>query len=359
MSEQKRASKTPVTRAIYVRNPSRAHKVLPLLEGIPVELIKSWRDLLNLKRAPDVGTVVLVDNFGRWGVLGVLAAFSLRAPLAIRLRGEYFREERERAVVRTGLFRWPRYLGNILLARLCIHRSRMVVCNSRYLARAMEPYLSGKLVRVVHNPYTEPGKTLVRSSVPQVPGSGFCLLTITNMNLYSKVQPTVEAINEWMPLSLWEELDVHWVVCGSGYHKERFGALVREKGLEDRVHLLGRVEDVSGLYEWCDVLVHLTRMDAFPNVPMEAMLYEKPVITNSDSCGTREQVRDGENGRIVDAASFVSALKDYAEDPALRKRHGRAGREFVREHFSVEAQRPAMKRALNELLLADRGEGVA
>ena len=235
----------------------------------------------------------------------------------------------------------------------------MVICNSEYLARAMKPYLQGKLVKIVHNPCTVAKPMPALDSGSRLTKEGFRLLTVTNMNLYSKVQPTIEAVCEWMPPHLWEELDIHWAICGSGYHEDRLRATILEKGLEKRVHVLGQVDNVPELYRWCEILVHFTKMDAFPNVPMEAMLHDRPVVTNPDSCGTREQVRDGENGRIVEnAESFASVLKQYAENPVLRERHGQAGNRLVREKFSVEAQRPAMKRALECLFLSNK-RGVA
>ncbi|MDP9439606.1 MAG: glycosyltransferase family 4 protein [Actinomycetota bacterium] len=244
----------------------------------------------------------------------------------------------------------------MLLARLCFARARAVICNSEYLARAMAPYTRGKMVSIAHNPCTVPDPTFFGQEVPEFPDGGFRLLTVTNMNLRSKIQPLAEAISDWIPPELWEEMDLRWVICGSGSHEARLRALVRERGLDDRVRLLGRVENVPAAYEWCSVLVHPTRMDAFPNVPMEAMAHCKPVITNADSCGTREQVFDGENGFVVeDAGSFLAALRAYAADPKLREHHGRVGKLLVEREFSVEAQRRAMRRALERVVSRTRG----
>ena len=85
-----------MARIIYIRNPSRSHKLLPLLEGTSVTPVENWHDVISLKRVQDTSTAVIVDNFGRWGAFGVAASALLRAPLAVRLRGEYFREEYER-----------------------------------------------------------------------------------------------------------------------------------------------------------------------------------------------------------------------------------------------------------------------
>lgn len=334
----------------YINNPSRAHKLLSLLEGMPLQVIESWSDLFTLRRAAKSGNVILIDSLGRFGVLGFCLSVLLKAPLVVRLRGDFFREERERAEARVGWFRWVRYLGSILVAKLCLWHADMLIFNSEYLSRLMVPYTSGKLSGIVRNPYTPLEPMLDNEDVRELPRDGFRLLTVTNMSLRSKVQPIADAICDWIPADLWEELDIHWVICGAGYHEKRLRKLVAEKGLDRRVHLPGRVKNAFDLYEWCDVLVHLTRMDAFPNVPMEAMMSGRPVIVNEDSCGTREQVFDGSNGFVVkDAQTFAEALRAYAKDQELRERHARAGKLMVEENFSIAAQRRALHKVLSKL----------
>ena len=330
----------------------RAHKTLLLLEGLDVVRIKSLGDLLAVprKRPHDERTVVMIDNFGKLGLLGLLATLYLGAPLVLRLRGHPFREQWDRATARRSLRWWLRYVFVVSMHELCLRRARLVIFNSETVARELARYASGRRRAVVHNPYTEPGTKPAGGEVARYPQGGLRLLTVTNMNLASKVEPTLEAVKSWLPLGLWEELDLRWVVCGSGFHEERVRRAARELGLEERLIVPGRVEAIGGAYEWCDVLVYLTRLDAFPNVPMEAMMHEKPVITNADSHGTREQVFDGVNGLVVnDADGLAAALRVYARDPELRRRHGRAGRSLVEERFSVPAQRRAMRRALEAL----------
>lgn len=343
---------------VYVNNPTRAHKILPLLEGLPVTVVKGLGNLLRLWSARGARNVVFIDTFGRPGATGLAASALLGAPLIVRLRGEFFKEERERAEVRIDALRWARYWGNVLLARLCLRAARGVVYNSRYLEGAMGPYAKGKRTAIVHNPYTLPSSGVADGPESRLPRGGLKLLTLTNMNLRSKVEPMIEAVDGWIPRDVWEELDVHWAICGSGYHEGRFWEVVKRRGLEDRVSLLGKVSGVRGLYEWSDVLVHLSRLDGFPNVPMEAFLLGRPVIANEDSCGTRELVFDGETGFVVqDASSFAEALRAYAEDPALGERHAEAGKALTEKRFSVAAQQRAMRAALEEMLQPEKGRG--
>lgn len=64
------------------------------------------------------------------------------------------------------------------------------------------------------------------------------------------------------------------------------------------------------------------------------------------------------NGFVVeDARTFTEALRAYAREPELRRRHAEAGRSLVEERFSVEVQRREMMRALDEAALRGRKGG--
>lgn len=338
-------------RVVCAFSARRAHKTLLLLEGMHVIRLKAARDLFIVSRRSDGQTLVMIDTYGWLGLLGMFASLYLRAPLVVRLRGHPFRENWERLAGRRGLRPWARFLTVSGVQLFSLLKARLVLFNSETVAGEMASLVPERRRAVVHNPYTEPGtRSLGPSTGSLFPKDGFRLLTVTSMNLASKVDPTLEAAEYLARAGLWDELDLRWVVCGEGRHEERVRELSRRLGLEGRLVAPGRVEGIGSAYDWCDVLVYLTRLDAFPNVPMEAMMRERPVITNADSHGTREQVFDGVNGVVVeDLDVLVAVLRAYGGDPALRERHGRAGRVLVEERFSVAAQKRAMEEALARL----------
>ncbi|WP_166395359.1 glycosyltransferase family 4 protein [Rubrobacter marinus] len=328
-----------------------------MLEGPQVVRLKTPRDVFALPRRSGGRTVVMIDTYGWLGLVGVLASLYLRVPLVVRLRGHPFRENRERLAGRSGLRPWARFLAVSAMQLFCLFSARLVLFNSSTVARELASVVPERRRAVVHNPYTEPGTNLDGPSTgSRFPEGGLRLLTVTSMNLASKVDPTLEAAGHLARMGLWDELDLRWVVCGAGRHEERVREAARRLGIEGRLVAPGRVEDIGSAYEWGDVLVYLTRLDAFPNVPMEAMMRQKPVITNADSHGTREQVFDGVNGVVVeDLDELAAALRAYAGNAALRERHGRAGRELVEQRFSVDAQRRAMGEALEKLYVPRKG----
>jgi glycosyltransferase involved in cell wall biosynthesis len=80
-----------------------------------------------------------------------------------------------------------------------------------------------------------------------------------------------------------------------------------------------------------DVLLNPSITEAFGNVTLEAMACGLPVVAAA-ATGTANLVRDGETGVLVepgDTNGYAGALDAYARDPALRARHGEAGRAFA------------------------------
>jgi len=78
--------------------------------------------------------------------------------------------------------------------------------------------------------------------------------------------------------------------------------------------------------------------DGIPNVLIEAMAMELPVISTAIS-GITELIVSGENGVLVpekDPSAIAQALIQLAEDPEQRRTLGIAGRKTVTENFALE-----------------------
>ncbi len=105
-------------------------------------------------------------------------------------------------------------------------------------------------------------------------------------------------------------------------------AVARDAKLRDRVSLLGRREDVPALLAAADMFVLPSHREGMPRSIIEAMASGLPVVA-TDIRGCREEVVDGETGRLVpvkNAAALAAALQELVHDPAVRRRMGKAGR---------------------------------
>jgi glycosyltransferase involved in cell wall biosynthesis len=123
------------------------------------------------------------------------------------------------------------------------------------------------------------------------------------------------------------------VVLGEGPERAALEALAQELGVADRVHLLGRVPDVSAWLRRAAVLVHPARWEGFGLGVLEAMLAGLPVVASRVS-SLPELVSDGETGVLVqpdDPSALAAGISSALEQPGL----GSAGRERAKREFSV------------------------
>ncbi len=116
--------------------------------------------------------------------------------------------------------------------------------------------------------------------------------------------------------------------------------------LETRTQLSGErsQEYVLNAFANCDIFVLAARVDqrgasdVFPTVIAEAMTSAKPVVSTTVA-GIPELVAHEETGLLVppdDPDSLGKAILRLMRDKDLRERFGRAGRERIEKHFTIE-----------------------
>jgi len=147
---------------------------------------------------------------------------------------------------------------------------------------------------------------------------------------------------------------LHYVVLGklseSGYVRhlrQRIGEL----GLENRVHLLGRVdfEALAGWYRRADVLFQIPvnigdSFEGFGLVYLEAGVSGTPNVATLD-CGSAEAVLDGETGFLVpqnDPQAAADALVRLLSDEALHARLGQGARRWAEKQTWAQVAQTVM-----------------
>jgi len=132
------------------------------------------------------------------------------------------------------------------------------------------------------------------------------------------------------------DLDIVLDVVGEGNDRENCEQLVRELGLDGRVHLHGAVprREVDRFYELADVFVFPSYREPGGSVVLEAMAFGLPLIVCdrggptqnvTDACAVRLQVQSPQQL----ASDLASAIRRLAEDSTLRREMGAAAREHA------------------------------
>ena len=113
-------------------------------------------------------------------------------------------------------------------------------------------------------------------------------------------------------------------IYGKGYLKEELEAYINEKNLSHRVFLMGTKKKVMYEVAKGSIFVLSSDFEGFPNVLIEAMATQTPVIsTNFETGVAQELIEDGKNGYLVKVGDVDGLEK------AMRKLLGRTN-EFER-----------------------------
>jgi UDP-glucose:(heptosyl)LPS alpha-1,3-glucosyltransferase len=124
----------------------------------------------------------------------------------------------------------------------------------------------------------------------------------------------------------------HLAVAGPGDPRPLM-ARATAAGTADRLHFLGRVTDMPGVYAAADAFVFPTTYEAFPLVVLEAAASGLPLLVTRVN-GVEELLADQRSGWFVprDAADIARRLNELRADPELRRRMGLTARATVTEY---------------------------
>jgi glycosyltransferase involved in cell wall biosynthesis len=146
--------------------------------------------------------------------------------------------------------------------------------------------------------------------------------------------------------------DLELLIAGEGGAGPGLRALIGELGVAGRVHLLGHVADARGLYEALDVFALSSRREGLPNVVLEALAMEVPVVATRVN-GVPRLVRDGATGLLVEpdsADGLADGLARLLGDAGLRARLAAAGRRAVERDYSFTARMGKVRAVYDGLL---------
>ncbi len=129
-----------------------------------------------------------------------------------------------------------------------------------------------------------------------------------------------------------------WLIAGEGVLKQEMENRIEKMNLNDRVHLLGRRDDVAQLMRTADLFVFPSRWEGMPNVILEAMAARVPVVSY-DVEGIQELLSDQQSGLIVPGGNITEmarAIASLATSLERRQHYAEKAFEKVRDQFSWE-----------------------
>ena len=172
-----------------------------------------------------------------------------------------------------------------------------------------------------------------------VPDNALLIVTVARYVWFKAIDRLIEAVSLLGDAAR----NCRFVVIGDGEQGPALQRMIAQRGLEDRVTLLGPRLDVPRILALADLFVLPSVSEGMPIAIMEAMALGLPVVATAVG-GVPELVVDGETGLLVpprDPAALADAIRRVIDDEGDRKRLGEAGRARVRTFFTdaVMAQR--------------------
>lgn len=127
-------------------------------------------------------------------------------------------------------------------------------------------------------------------------------------------------------------------MVGDGPQLAEVKKVLAEAGLLDRAWLPGERNDVAAILRRVDCYASPSKAEGISNTILEAMASGLALVATRVG-GNPELVQDGLTGHLIPAGNseaLASALLHYLADPALSRRHGRAGLQVVERRFSLD-----------------------
>ncbi|MFA7216969.1 MAG: glycosyltransferase family 4 protein [Candidatus Paceibacterota bacterium] len=295
-----------------------------------IKILKEWKSFTELlsiikKEAPDV----LHLNSSKMGGLGGLAGRIARVPkILFTAHAWAFNESRP----------WIQKKIIAFLHWLTVIFSHTTLAVSRKTKKDIDslPLMRNK-VFVVHNGIGKvdfiPKKTAQNILTKKVGSKPTPIMigTISELHKNKGLNFLIEAVKD-----LDEEVSVY--IIGDGEEINNIENKIKELGLQEKIHLTGRIDDAKTLLKAFDIFTLTSITEALPGVILEAGLASLPILATRVG-GVPEIVENGKSGILVSpfkVKEINTALKYLISKPDKRKEFGKEIKNSVEKNFSLE-----------------------
>jgi glycosyltransferase involved in cell wall biosynthesis len=139
------------------------------------------------------------------------------------------------------------------------------------------------------------------------------------------------------------ELNTYGIPCqlqiaGMGDQLPELEQLIDVLGCGEQVQLVGQLSDPRPFLESLDLFLLSSLREGLPNVLLEAMAMEVPIVSTRIA-GIPRLIQSGENGILVEpnsVAELKSGILAVAHDADLRDQLAQAGRRTIEQSFSFQ-----------------------
>lgn len=164
-----------------------------------------------------------------------------------------------------------------------------------------------------------------------IPEDAVVLLAAARLHPVKGIDIAIDALAALPP-------HVHLIVAGTGDEQTALTEQTALLGLENRVHFLGWINDISPLCAAADIFVVPSRSEPLGNVVLEAWAHAMPLVSTMAE-GPLQLITPRENGLLVpldDAPALAQAVNEILGNPNLAVLLAESGLGTLQEQFSEQ-----------------------
>ena len=173
---------------------------------------------------------------------------------------------------------------------------------------------------------------------------------LVHLSNFRPVKRTADVVRVFARVA--SELPARLLMIGDGPDRSTAEWIAHRKGIQDRVHFLGKQSSVSEILPLADLLLLPSELESFGLVALEAMACRVPTIATRVG-GVPELIEDGVTGRLFpvgDVDGMASAAVELLRDGERYLAMAEAGRKIAQARYCASKIVPLYERFYERIL---------
>lgn len=270
------------------------HFVLTEHQG-KLAIIKQIHEIRNFIKNENIEWVINVDV--GMGFYGILASKGTKTKVITWEHGNYYNN-------------WGSRVFPYLRRFAAKYSDAMVVLTERDKQNYKENIKTNKPIYVIANPMKK--NDFIYDKRSKIIMSAGLLLPIKGFDRAIQVAAKVlPKYPEWK-----------WIICGEGPERRKLELMIQEFHLEDKMILVGSVQDMDRQYQKAAMYVMTSEMEGLPMVLLEAKSWGLPIVSFDIMTGPSDIIKDGINGYLVelyDIDGMADKIEELVKHQELRQ----------------------------------------
>ena len=294
------------------------NKYVSIIVESPLIFVKLLIHVYRIRSRIDV---IWIPEIRMVGAIAYLVAKVLKIPAFFYLRGNNFREAKNRNTTKPTFVRSIYSVGiylEYILGKLLVNKTLTFVCGEELYA--MYKTRNNKVCRFVSSLIE---KDNISAHAKNISGKlNINLLFVGRLVNYKGLEYLIKALPSIVHRYSKVTRQLHLIIVGKGDDEIRLKEIINQNDISEYISFRGYITDrntLYSIYDECDILIIPSLTEGTPKIIPEAMARGLPIIA-TNAGGLPYMIKDGEAGIIVESANsreIGESIKYILEHPIV------------------------------------------